>query len=385
MNITSAIALLGITQGFFFFFLLANSRKNRYANRILAAFMFIQAIVIAANSVVTYSIRLPFPHLFLVDWPLSMALGPLFYFYIRAMIDRTFRIRPVHLLLFSTALLSFLDNLGIYMLSGQEKELIIKARIFGEAVLPDGNSLPASSMLSVPGIQIQMMIYITISIRRILKYRKALLQSHSSLENKSLNWLLLMSVLMIPNYLVNFFGVVLTVAGFIKIPWKDTAFIPVVGFTVILYIIGYKSLKQNESALTEADSRLSSKSVKYRKAGLNDDKVDSLFNQTCSKMEEEKLFMDPDLTIEALAEKLNVSKHHLSQAINIKTGSNFYLFVNSYRIRAAIEMLKTSSGDQTNILSIAFKSGFDSKSAFYSAFKKIMGTAPGEYLKTIVQ
>ncbi len=384
MNITSAIALLGITQGFFFFFLLASSKKNRYANRILAAFMFFQAIVIAANSVVTYSIKLPVPHLFLVDWPLSMVLGPLFYFYIRAMIDRSFRIRPVHLLLFSTALLSFLDNLGIYMLSGQEKELFIKAKIFGEAVLPGEKAFPASSMLSVPGIQIQMIIYIIISIRRILKYRKALLESHSSLENKSLNWLLLMSVLMIPNYLVNFIGVLLTVTGFIRIPWKDTAFIPVVGFTVILYIIGYKSLKQNESTLSETDTQLSSKRVKYRKAGLNDEKIDSLFNLTCSKMEVEKLFMDPDLTIEALAERLGISKHHISQAINIKTGSNFYLFVNSYRISAAIKMLKTS-GDQTNILSIAFKSGFDSKSAFYSAFKKIMGTAPGEYLKTIAQ
>ena len=95
-------------------------------------------------------------------------------------------------------------------------------------------------------------------------------------------------------------------------------------------------------------------------------------------MEEVRSYRNPDISLETLAQQLNISSKHLSQVIN-ESGQHFYDLINQYRIEEAKHLLKEQNGD--NILQIAYRTGFNSKPTFNAAFKKMTGMTPSEYIK----
>lgn len=103
------------------------------------------------------------------------------------------------------------------------------------------------------------------------------------------------------------------------------------------------------------------------------------FKEVCSLMEEEKLYRNPEIKLTSIANQINISSNYLSQLINTITGSNFSDFVNGYRIKEAKLKLVNTAFINYPILSIGLESGFNSKSAFYSSFKKNTGMSPNEY------
>lgn len=94
-------------------------------------------------------------------------------------------------------------------------------------------------------------------------------------------------------------------------------------------------------------------------------------------METRRAFLDPDLGLTALADRLGCAPHHLSQVLNRELGVNFNEYVNARRIRHACALL---DGDASaTVLSVAYESGFNNKSTFNAAFKKVTGTTPRDY------
>jgi len=88
------------------------------------------------------------------------------------------------------------------------------------------------------------------------------------------------------------------------------------------------------------------------------------------------LYKDSTLTLRKLANKVGISGHHLSQIINEHTSGNYYDLINGYRLEEAKRLLQQES---LSIIDVAYESGFNSKSAFYSEFKKQTGQTPGQY------
>ena len=98
-------------------------------------------------------------------------------------------------------------------------------------------------------------------------------------------------------------------------------------------------------------------------------------------MAKDKLYQSPELTLALFAEKVNIPSYYASQVINEKLDCNFFDFVNGYRIEAAMAMLVNPKYNHYTIVAIAFEAGFNSKSAFYSAFKKITNLTPSQFRK----
>ena len=96
-------------------------------------------------------------------------------------------------------------------------------------------------------------------------------------------------------------------------------------------------------------------------------------------MEEEELYTESQLSIDQVAEKLNVNSKYLSQAINEVYNYNFYNFVNDLRVEKVKGFLKMNSLGHYSIEGIAQQVGFQSKSSFYAAFKKSTGMTPAAY------
>src|SRR5439155_27331821 len=88
-----------------------------------------------------------------------------------------------------------------------------------------------------------------------------------------------------------------------------------------------------------------------------------------------------DLSLPKLAAKLALPTHHLSQIINARLNQNFFDFINSYRVEEAKQMLLDPAKKHYSLLVISEEVGFNSKSAFNTAFKKQTSLTPSEFRK----
>ena len=120
---------------------------------------------------------------------------------------------------------------------------------------------------------------------------------------------------------------------------------------------------------------------KYKNSRLGNDASHKLIERLEAYMEKERPFLNPNIKLAGLATNLNVSPHELSQAVNENFQQNFQQYLNSYRVKIAQNRLDAKEYSHLTISSIAFESGFNSLSAFNTAFKKILQMTPSQYRK----
>jgi AraC-like DNA-binding protein len=93
----------------------------------------------------------------------------------------------------------------------------------------------------------------------------------------------------------------------------------------------------------------------------------------------QRKFLDSDLTLESIALEMQISKGHLSRVINNNLRMSFTDYVNKLRVEEAKSHLKNSEFSNYTLVAIGLEAGFNSKSTFNSAFKKIAGVTPSEF------
>ncbi|MEM7101426.1 MAG: helix-turn-helix domain-containing protein [Pseudomonadota bacterium] len=122
-------------------------------------------------------------------------------------------------------------------------------------------------------------------------------------------------------------------------------------------------------------------SQKYAKSGLSEELLDRYKQRLIQLMHEDKAYMNPGLTLPKLSTLVQCPINHLSQVINAGFDMSFFDYLNSHRIEEAKRLLAEPSDRPQPILNVAFEVGFNSNSAFYSAFKRICGQTPAQYRK----
>lgn len=127
--------------------------------------------------------------------------------------------------------------------------------------------------------------------------------------------------------------------------------------------------------------QLLKKKAKYKTSALNPQYADECVKRLRRLMENEKLYREPDLSLQVLAEKMTVGHHVLSQVLNEKLNRNFSDYINSFRIEEAKKILEGPLGEEQKISALAYDVGFNTMVAFYNAFKKYTGMTPSEYRK----
>lgn len=120
---------------------------------------------------------------------------------------------------------------------------------------------------------------------------------------------------------------------------------------------------------------------RYKTSTLTDKKSKEMLRQLLELMEKEKLYLDPYMTLQKMAGKLNITKEEISQVINREMYMNFNNFLNKYRVNEAKIKLRDPKENRYVILKVAYDVGFNSKSSFNSAFKKFTNMSPSQYRK----
>jgi AraC-like DNA-binding protein len=170
------------------------------------------------------------------------------------------------------------------------------------------------------------------------------------------------------------------VVGFYNIPFVNDPAINTYTLILVAFLFYFITLKL---ILAPSEIMLIFEPKKYKTSGLNNDKLESYSKRIIAFMEEEKGFMDSNLSLSVISEKLNIPKQYISEILNVHLNTNFQDFVNGYRIEAFIQKLNKPEYANLTLVGIANEVGFNSKSNFYTAFKKVKGLTPTQYRKTI--
>ncbi len=96
-------------------------------------------------------------------------------------------------------------------------------------------------------------------------------------------------------------------------------------------------------------------------------------------MEVDKVYLDENITLQSLAEKISISSHELSRLLNKNLKRKFTDYINYYRIEEAKRILADPRKKDVKLIALAYDVGFKTESVFYKAFKKFSGMTPAQY------
>ena len=366
-NLWSILLIASASQSLFLIvFFLNRPSKNRLAVNMMVVMLSVLLFIVISNLWYASRLYLEIPWLAGIGRGATLLLGPAFYLYTLAVVKPEFRLKPIQLLHLSGYLLSWLLILMQKRPEGIDTEMDAV-----EAFLLDG--LPASplvlSRFAIYGIHFLAYLYtskkvVNESIRIGGAYSFAI--ESRGLWLKRLNYILAILAFGILAGLIN--AIATGIYSF------ELNFALTLGYSLFIYIIAYQALSNEKQV--HPDFKL-----KYD-GGIGDErKVEQTIEHLRKLLEQEKLYLNSDLKQADIASALKIPAHQLTKLLNSELNHSFFDFINEYRVRHFIELARTDEMKHLSIMGIAQESGFKSKSSFNTAFKKVTGRTPSEFLK----
>jgi len=119
--------------------------------------------------------------------------------------------------------------------------------------------------------------------------------------------------------------------------------------------------------------------AKYEGSSLTAERAERGLEQLRRALEVERVFLRPELTLGELADEIGLARSHLSQIVNERCGVSFPELLAEHRVREAERLLADPATDHLTVESLGYRAGFNSRSAFYEAFKRATGLTPAAY------
>ena len=216
---------------------------------------------------------------------------------------------------------------------------------------------------------------------RINRYQSLIRKYYSNLDGISLPWLKVFVWIYLGENIVSSILFLLYNFGYIRnieIPYLITN----TGLVISMFYVIYKGIKHYTLASfpsSDSYANPTTSKPKYGTSSLNEEHMKSLFEQIKLLFEKEHIYLDPELKVIDLADKLNVTAHNISQTLNLCAQESFYEFVNSYRINDFKKLLGDPEKRKFTILALGMESGFNSKASLNRVFKQHTGVTPREY------
>jgi AraC-like DNA-binding protein len=376
--------LIGIVVTFFLATILITKRGKTEADVVLAVWLVTIGIHLASFYLFITRVNFSFPYLLGLELPFPLLHGPLLYLYTEAVTNQVSK-RKIRLLHFVPFFLAYLLFVPFFLSPADHKIFVYKNNGLGYETLT-GVLLLA---IIISGI-----VYVVLSLRLLKKHQRIIQNQFSYAEKINLAWL---------RYLI--YGIA---AIWIVVIFGDdkATYSTVVVFVIMLGYFGIKQVgiftqrlpAETKSDLNEvaapAPVSISTalpdpaepgieepKKAKYLKSSLNADTAENIYTGLTQLMREKKPYTNPELTLDELAQTLNVHRNNLSQVINTYEQKSFYDYVNLKRVEEFKRIVSLPESQKFTLLGLANNSGFNSKTSFNRNFKNATGLSPTEYLK----
>jgi len=341
---------------------LLSSRRHSTANRLLAAAL---CCGVYRQFLITMQISgalASFPAPLRTSFPFQMLAIPMFYLYVRALTTPGFNLsrkHAIHLVPFAVGLTWDLAE----PVPGNAPLLHLYARVVLKV------------LVTIP--------YLICAHRQVRTFAHESQNHLSNLTHLRLGWL---RTLLIAVYAMTAVDALDVVTG-PGIPVSHL--LPPVGL-ISLMALAYFSLRVSpvfarETELQKVDSAPDvppEEEEKKESSRLSDEQLDRQKERLVEVLENQSLYLNPELRLSDLAAALHVRPYRVSEILSRGLQTSFYDLINLYRVTHAQKLLGSPNSSYLNLLGIAMESGFKSKSVFNDAFRKATGMTPSEFRMT---
>jgi len=376
-TIINTIFYIGALQGIILAFFLYRSKTNIISNRLLGILTLLWAIILLIFALQSQGLYREFPHLLRTFYHTLFAWFPLLYLSIKYLFSSHPRFKKSDLIHFLPMLLSILLHFDFYLKSGEEKIAMNLSNSGYYYIL----SIVGEEVLSIQGI-----VYTIFSIVTINRYKRNVVNLRSSVNIRVLSGykigvilaLIAWSIGIIAAH-VEMFGIDLGI---------DLFLVVYLFFVAIIYWLSILILRSPEvyklahdpvriPLTTDTKQMVISKSKLQSKEDIKE--YESINRKLMYFLENEKPFLDPELSLHELSNKLDTSRHHLSAVINKYQKMNFFEMINTYRVNEVVKLMANPGSLRKKNYELAFDAGFNSKASFYRIFKQFTGQTPSGY------
>lgn len=218
----------------------------------------------------------------------------------------------------------------------------------------------------------QCIVYVVLTLFTQMTHRERLKDLFASTEPYEIRWITGMALLFGSYTILNLLSRIMVLSGFeIEFPATADRVLQV----LIVLALAIWGLRQSPGG-ADAVELVHDDQIKYEKSALDTKRATRISGKLYTAMERDHLFRDPNLSLMTLSQHIGVSTNYVSQSLNEHMGMSFFDFVNHWRVEEAKPMI--CARDQP-VTVIAYKVGFNSRSSFYTAFKKNTGMTPRNF------
>lgn len=350
-------SLAAINALFFAAYIWFKRDRNIFPSIILSWFMLITAYRIAQMLLhdlqddFNLGINLRILFFFIPTFPL---IGPLLYLYIKSVSIKDFKFRISHL----THLLPFLTILVIDLINRNNFPLS-----------SDNRRFYITYCLEISVVLVQFLVYIILSYNYAQRLIKNGITEKSQKENVNPYWVRNIVIIISILWLIYTLYCIQTYI----LVYLATRIIEALYYSLLSYWILYNELRDQKI------TSINNFTTRYKSSRLTAE--DSIRYKTViiDYITKNELYKDHNISLGKLAKYLSLTPHIISQVINEQLSCNFNDFVNSYRIEEAKRMLNDPGMNNFTVASIAYDCGFNTLSAFNTAFKKFTGLTPSQF------
>ena len=326
-----------------------------------------------------------FPWADYLSYPFTWLIGPLYLFYVRRVLDPEDRPRPRDLLHALPAVLFTLRTIPWWLTPLEQKMPIYEAVASGRDLELGAETIATYAIHGIQNFVYAYWIHRTLR-RRAATVRDRLSDHAIALALRSLRRINLGLWILAGSYTILY--VSYGFAGgrwayLVDVLWMIgiAAFLQLHAYAAIVRPESFSTALRRESPEEAPAAPEASNGGKYERSSLGQGREDRIRDRLLRWMEEERPYLDGGLALRTVADRLDVTPHHLSQVLNGTLGKSFHDFVNEFRVEEAKRRLRDPAQAGRSVLEIAFESGFNTKSAFYDVFRRQTGTTPTAYRK----
>lgn len=361
-SILTGILIFGIIQSIFFALLFLTKKNKALPDNIIAVWLLVLAVQTFLILTGLQTQAIPFTGK--LSLLMTLLYGPMLFLYVSKLTLSKADLMSSDLIHFFPFLLFFF----LLVLSDGERSLLTKL-------------LAGTSVLS--GISYCIVCFILVN-----NHQNNITNTFSNIEKINLAWVNRLVICLL--FIWTGVFILVTLNRFLHVEMSLNWFFTTI--PLFIFYIGYYGIKQRVIYSTEekvpgrvhlTDFRKAKKlnENSYVKSGLLPDRMRSIHEQLTKSMQNDQLYLDPELSLPELSERVNIPAHHITQSLNEYARINYHDFVNGFRVEAFKNKIDSGEAEKFSLLGIAFDCGFNSKSSFNRIFKNLTGISPSGYKK----